>query len=185
MTKFHRTATTVLWVGTLLVIALMMRDLTGQVHDAHDQAAAAQRHALASEKDQRVSNAAVTELAKQVRSLGAQPVIEPSPVATGGSDRCGRADRSGGSARRSWFARTRRTHRTSGSGRQHGPRGRHWPEGGARQGRQGWRGRCHRPHWSCRLPGVHHLHLGREPDHHLFGPGRRPRVRLRTVLTVL
>jgi hypothetical protein len=80
MTRFHRTATAVLWVGTLLAIALMMRGLTSQVHDANHKADVAQRHAVASEKDQRASNLAVAELAKQVRSLGAQPVVEPSQL---------------------------------------------------------------------------------------------------------
>lgn len=77
MTRLHRVAMAALWIGALAVILLLIVGLTKKVNSADE-------HAARSAAQTREALSAVNDLAAQVRSLGAKPVVEPSAVAQPG-----------------------------------------------------------------------------------------------------
>jgi hypothetical protein len=73
MTKLHRISYTVLWIMSVIVVVLLVHGLTENVREAEHKA---DRSAAATKE----ASEAVTDLAEQVRSLGGQPVVEPSDL---------------------------------------------------------------------------------------------------------
>lgn len=70
MTRWHRFAYIVLGIGFLAVILLYFGALTARVNHADHRAD--------------VATSAVTDLARQVRSMGGEPVVEPSELPSPG-----------------------------------------------------------------------------------------------------
>jgi type II secretory pathway pseudopilin PulG len=77
MTRMHRIAIGVLWALSLVVVILLVNGLARNVHEAQAKADRSAAKADRSEAATKAATAAVADLARQVRHLGGQPVIDP------------------------------------------------------------------------------------------------------------